>query len=155
MGTVTNGNFEVVDDRPLPPSDTEVPPLPSEDSILAFVHHERTKLVKDMCKQGMPQDPKDRVVLLAALKDMSTDALGRKKIQSDEKVGMGQASALISKLLTATPNDAKQGILPANSAPPELGPEVPPPELVEGETDQHAPQQSYESFVAKFGREAK
>lgn len=153
MDSVADGKFEVVDDRAAAQQaqDTGVPELPSEDSILAFVHHQRTKLVKEMCKDGkMPGDTKDRVVLLAALKDMSSDALGRKKIQSDEKVGMSAASGLIAKLLTATPNDAKQGVTSPTFQPPVLSSDVPPPELVEGETETNAPQQSYDAFVAKF-----
>lgn len=147
------GNFEVVQDPP-PKLSEEIPDLPSEDQIAAYVHHHRVGLVKHLTKGNqMPADTKDQVVLLAALKDMDGSALARKRLQVDANNGeiTAGATAVIAKLLTQLPNDSKRVIDPAVVRTiPRLGADIPPPELLDGETATTLPQQSYDTFMSKF-----
>jgi hypothetical protein len=128
--------------------------LPSEDSILGFVHNTRKRMVKQLTRQGIPEDRDQQAVLLATLKDMSHDAMGRKKIASEERGNANNAAsaAIIAKLLTTMPTNVLQGAQPpaADYQPPQLGAEIPRPTLVEGETATHIPQQSYATFMEKF-----
>lgn len=151
MDNISQGNFEVV------PNEPEVPPLPSEDNIHAFVHHRRMQLVKEMMKTDgrMPDDPKDRLVMLAALKDMDSSALNRKRLAVESSNGeiTAGAAAVIAKLLTSVSNHSKRESAPAVArAAPKLGPEFPEPKLLEGETAVTLPQQSYDAFMSKFPR---
>lgn len=151
MDNPTQGNFEVVHDDP-----EVIPPLPSEDRIHAFVHHHRVQLVKEMMEDGkMPTETKDRVVLLAALKDMDSSALSRKRLAVDANNGeiTAGATAIIAKLLTSMPNNSRRDLTPVEGREaPKLGPEFPEPDLLEGETAVTLPQQSYDTFMSKFPR---
>lgn len=147
---VTQGNFEVVQEEP-----EVIPPLPSEDSIHAYVHHRRVQLVKEMMTADgrMPQDPKDRVVMLAALKDMDGSALARKRLAVESKSADAQAGthALIAKLLTAMPNKmSRSDVEAAPREAPKLGAEFAAPEILEGETATTLPQQDYATFMSKY-----
>lgn len=152
MDNTTQGNFEVVPDEP-----EVIPPLPSEDSIQAFVHHRRMQLVKEMLKNdgSMPDDAKDRLVMLSALKDMDSSALNRKRLAVESSNGeiTAGAAAVIAKLLTSVSNDSKRDVVAVVARPaPKLGPEFPEPQLLEGETAVTLPQQSYDTFMSKFPR---
>jgi len=150
MDNTTQGNFEIV------PNEFEViPPLPSEDNIQAFVHHRRMQLVKEMMQKDgrIPDDPKDRLLMLAALKDMDSSAINRKRLAIEANNGeiTAGAAAVIAKLLTTYGNNSKRDVAPAVDRPaPKLGPEVPEPTLLEGETAVTLPQQSYDTFMSKF-----
>lgn len=150
MTNVTQGNFEVVNDEP-----EVIPPLPPDDSIQAFVHHKRVQLVKEMLtpEGKMPQDPKDRVVMLAALKDMDSSALNRQRLAIENKQAdaQGATHSLIAKLLTAMPNKMSRSDVEATPREaPKLGADFPTPELLEGETATTLPQQDYATFMSKY-----
>jgi hypothetical protein len=134
----------------------EVEALPDEDTVLAYTHHHRKGLVKTLTKQGIPEDRETQAMLLQTLKDMDVQALSRKKIKSDEKVGSQnaqQAKAIIAEILMRTPNSATVlDVTEVMAQPKQLTADVPAPVLVEGETATVAPHQTYDTFVAKFPR---
>lgn len=151
MSETINGNFEVVPDEEV----EEIPALPSDETIFAFVHHRRTQLVKALTKGGkMPQDTKDQMVLLSALKDMDGAAVSRKRLQIDaggNDVARANA-ALVANILRHVNHNANQST-PAPTGVqreiPKLGDEFPNPELLDGETATTLPQQSYATFMSK------
>lgn len=152
MDNPTQGNFEVVqDDEP-----EVIPPMPSDESIHAYVHGKRVQLVKEMMAPDgrMPVDPKDRLVMLAALKDIDNAATSRQRLKADEKANdtLAGQHALIAKVLSAVPNRMTHEIDP--DAPirqaPKLGTEYATPELLEGEMAATLPQQDYATFVTKY-----
>jgi hypothetical protein len=58
----------------------------NEDQVLSFTQRLRQQLVKSMMPRGaMPEDNKDRVVLLQTLRDMDHTALSKLKINVEEK----------------------------------------------------------------------
>lgn len=91
--------------------------------------------------------------MLAALKDMDGSALARKRLVVDANNGdiTAGAAAAIAKLLTVLPNNGKRDlpIVPGRQIP-KLGADIPPPELLDGETATTLPQQSYDTFMSKF-----
>jgi hypothetical protein len=133
-----------------------IPDMPSDDSIQAYVHHHRVGLVKTLMKDGkMPEDKDSQQTLLAALKDMDSSANTRRRINADSKnaAQSAQAAATIARLFTTHPNLSKriESVVPAEEyTPPELGSDIPRPQLVEGETSTQVSQQSYDTFMAKF-----
>ncbi len=148
MSTPIDGQFVVV-----PDTGNEPPELPPEDSVQAFVHQKRLQLVKAIMVKGVPDDSESRRDLLTTLKDMDTSALARKKIAADSK-GTAQsaaAAAIIARVLGQLSSSTKPEV--ASNVPfvtPTLGSDVPPPELIEGETATQLPQESYASFMSKF-----
>lgn len=136
-------------------TDVVNPVLPIEDEVLAFTHQQRLLMFRDVIKEGkVPEDPSMAKVAVSLLKDMDAAALGRKRIKVDEKIADTQSAAagIIAHVLGAAAK-AKPYRLDATdviSRPaPELGAEVPPPRLVEGETAVVSSQDCYESFMAR------
>jgi hypothetical protein len=131
----------------------DIPPLPSEDAIQAFVYHKRQQLIQAVLVKGIPDDDDSRKILLATLKDMDHAALSRQKIAADSQTNhqTAQAAAVIAKLLTQVPNNSKQAITVSQEFEvPTLGADLAAPKLLEGETATHIPQQSYKAFMQKF-----
>lgn len=153
MDKVTQGNFEVVDDN----RQDEYAPMPSDDQIQAYVHNKRVQLVKEMMNDDgtMPQDAKDRLVMLSALKDIDGSAQARKRLRVEEEAASdgGVVNTILAKVLNAMPNISKRDIEPvASRQAPKLGAEFASPEILEGETATTLPQQSYDTFMSKFPR---
>lgn len=131
----------------------------SEDEVLQYTHGVRKAIVDKITDNGQKipaEDPKLLHTILATLDGMDRSALGRKKIQSEEKLaGANQAMAagIIATVLQQVgsghnlPFTSAEGI---ERAIPVLGNDVPEPVLVDGEIDTNAPQQSFESFQRKF-----
>lgn len=127
----------------------------SDDQILAITQRTRVAIVNKLVNKtpgGLPDDKEDRDALFKAMEGLDKVALVRKRIAADveQASGVSQAVGLVAALLrqaktnynTVDVDDAT--VLEA----PTLGDEVPPPELVPGETEIHAGQLNYESFVA-------
>lgn len=151
MSDTQHSQVEVLD----PNQEEIIPDMPSDDSVIAYVHHKRVGLVKTLMKDGqIPQDKESQVVMLAALKDMDHSALVRKRISADSRnAGAGaQAAAIIARLFTQHPHHAKRDVIEDSQefTPPSLGSDIPRPALLEGETSTQVSQQSYDTFMAKF-----
>lgn len=124
-----------------------------DDAVIDFVQNQRRALVDEMHKAGLPNNTEDRNVYLKALSDMSSTAIGRKRIKVDQEVGMSQAgaAALIGEILVGTRG---QRIYEAEAevvsiVPPELSEDVvPTPELVPGELDWNPPALEFDKFMA-------
>ena len=123
-----------------------------DDQVLDFVQGKRREMVDKLTEQGVPTDKDGGYLLLSALKDMSTTALGKKRIKTDEKIGANQAAAagliaqVLSKTRTLKPYEVDGGV--ADRVAPELGGDLPTPELIPGEMDTNPPQLSYDTFMA-------
>lgn len=137
-------------------TDAVAPQLPNEDEVLAFTHQQRLSMLGKVLKDGaVPEDPSMAKVAVSLLKDMDAMALGRKRIKADEKIADSQeaAAGLISRVLTAAaatrPYQLRNPSDVIARPAPQLGSEVPPPLLVEGETAVVSAPETYESFVAR------
>lgn len=125
----------------------------TDDEILDYVHQQRKRIVTGILPEVIASttDPKNVSLALQALDGMSRDALGRKRIQVEEKGAnaSGTAGAIIAQMLRqATGLKPFEVDTPSQRPPVELGADVPRPELVAGETDTVAPQGNYESFTS-------
>lgn len=127
----------------------------TDDQILALTQRTRVGVVSKLITAGnggLPGDKEDRDTLFKALDGLDKVALTRKRITADQEQasGVSQAVGLIAALLrqsktnynTLEVSDAT--VLEA----PTLGDDVPPPDLVPGETEIHAGQLNYAAFVA-------
>ncbi|MNU19600.1 hypothetical protein D3C71_78310 [compost metagenome] len=124
----------------------------TDDDILNYVHGKRKQIVEGILPEVMAAttDPKNISLALQALDGMSRDALGRKRLQVEEKGAnaSGTAGAIIAQMLRqATGLRPFEVDVPTQRPPVELGADVPRPVLVAGETDTVAPQGNYESFT--------
>lgn len=131
-------------------TENSAPKLESEDSMLAFAHVQRIEVLKQLMPAAkLPEDPKDRKLVLQALKDISGDALGRKRIKVDEETNNAtrDSQTFIADMLRRM-GTGKQFEMPgvSDKAPPVLGAEVPRPELVHGETSTAPSTESIATF---------
>jgi hypothetical protein len=136
----------------------QVPELENEDAILAYTHNLRKSIVTELMPQGkFPGDNSDRNAVITMLKDMDASAMGRKRIKVEEKANNNQeaASALIAKMLQMAggqkPFQAEHPI--KDITPPQLGSEVPEPELVEGETDTISAPENVDTFMKRMNQD--
>lgn len=135
--------------------------LPAEESILAFTHHHRTKLVKVLSKSisgpdGMI-DPDMMRVMLQTLDGMDRQTLTRVKVKADKEnaAGVAQINAgVLAELLHRVPMGLPplSGVL-EHRAMPELPDGLELPALTEGETDLVVAQDNYTNFMARLNPE--
>lgn len=139
-----------------------------EDAILNYTHGVRQQVVNHITNDGkkIPDDPKLMGALLTTLKDMDGSALGIKRIKSDDKKNAADSAAqqsLVAALLktragmpTVLPGDTidVEGKIISTKPIRELGSEVPPPDMVEGETSVGADPAlaSFETFTGSQPR---
>ena len=124
--------------------------IDTEDSILDYVHQKRKFIVDELTKSGVSSDPEMIKITLSALKDMDSQALGKKRIKADERTGDNQAAAaaLIAQILIATKsNNPTNTYIDINSVSRCLPDSVPMPVIVDGETSLEQSRQSYEEFM--------
>ena len=128
--------------------------LESEDNILAFAQATRKGIVKDLLKAGTPTDPDNVKIVLGALKDMDSQAIGRKRIKVEEKHNdiQAQSAAMIARVLAETNGgDCYKVIEGIAREIPTLPKHIPDPVLVEGETEEISKtNHTYETFTALF-----
>lgn len=126
---------------------------PNEDEVLAYVHQKRLAVVENITSKGIPTDVDNVKLLLTALKDMDGQAIGRKRIKSEERNSdlNAQSAALIAKLLTtANFNLPRTNTLKDLNAVPVLPDTIKPPVLVHGEIDIVTTDIGYEEFINNF-----
>ena len=135
-------------------SDQPVNIRETEDEVMDWSQDKRRWIIDQMLKDGkLPEDPAEKKVILSALDGMDKAALGKKRLKIEEKTNatQEQAAAIIAKILAGMSTNKPttvQNTLP--KAAPVLGPEIPNPVLVEGETSVDAVQQTYTSFLASI-----
>lgn len=128
----------------------------SEEADLLMTRNLRAELVKSMVKQGVPTDPKEQQIFLAALNDMDRSALSLKKIKSDEGLGNKQLAA--AALLAQVFNDPRikqidkvEDIVGSTRVIPELDESFVPSAVTPGELDTTPPVETYASFTERMG----
>lgn len=129
--------------------------LEPEEVTFAFTQAKRREIVAGLMENGqLPKDQKDVALVLSTLKDMDSQAIGRKRIKVEEKNNDVQAGAavLIAKVLSETHG---MQMMPRNiirESLPEL-PELPEIEVVPGEMDQNPGQLDFDSFMKTMKRD--
>ena len=125
-----------------------------EDADLAYTQGMRRQLIGKMTENGkMPEDTKDRSILLQALDGMDRQSLTKIKIKSDE--GMNSTKALAAETLANLFMNA--GLKKSRQAPeghvrevlPALPDDLPPVQLVDGELDALGGGDTYDTFMAR------
>ena len=131
-----------------------IPELPSEEQMMALVHHKRMHVVNYLCKdaQSVPGDPENIKVLLTVLKDIDSNALTRKRIKSDERSNdiQSQSAELIAKILASSNNRNAGVTISMPYSVPTLPKTISDPVLVPGEADIGATDITYETFINSF-----
>lgn len=136
--------------------DTQIavsPNVQDDDEIIDFVQSQRVKFIGDLAGADgkIGNDAETQKVYLKALSDMTTTALGRKRIQVEEQVGMSQAEAskLIAEVIRGTKDLRAYEVIDgvATIVPPELDGELPDVVLVPGELDVNPPALEFDTFM--------
>lgn len=68
----------------------------SDDEVLAYTQRARRRLIDDLVKGGMPDDPKDRTALLHALSDMDQTAINKKRLGAQQKTADADRMAALA-----------------------------------------------------------
>lgn len=125
-----------------------------DDKDLEYTRQVRMDLIKSMTKTGMPTDNRDRMTLLSTLDGIDRVAIAKKKIKSDEGISNSKAMAAetiamlfmdprLKKTLEVKPDETREI--------PKLRNDLETPKLVEGELEITQQQESYDSFMSKYG----
>lgn len=131
----------------------------TEDQILQLTQGLRVGFVREITRTaknpaGLPDCKEQRDALFKNLEALEKVALTKKKIAADNETASGVTAAVgvISQLLRQSKNH--YGDLPAipGREAPQLGSHIPPPVMVEGETEIEPAQLNYDSFVAEAKR---
>lgn len=135
-----------------------LPPAMDEDQVLDYTQQQRRFVIDKLTGNGahLPDDTKDVNLILGALDGMDRNALGRKRIRVEEQANKtGSAmTGLVAEMLKRSKDVAffQQGATNpgVTRVAPELGSDVPEPELVEGELSQSPLQMTFEAFQSQF-----
>ena len=130
----------------------------TDDEVLNYVQQQRKNIVDVLTKDGVPKDPEDVKVLLGALKDMSGQAIQKKRLKIDEKHNANQeeATQLISQMLDMVSQNSHGShkhvhVIEHTARPiPCLPDDFEKPVLVEGETSTTISTMDYDSFMSKY-----
>lgn len=127
----------------------------TEDQVLAYTQNKRIVIVDKLTENGkIPDDKIQASLLTSSLDGLDRSALTRKRISADEKSSQDTAgaAALIARLLMQQGSN-RNNVNDSNiidTVVPELGHEIPSPELVPGETDINPLQMNFETFTSGF-----
>ncbi len=127
-----------------------------DDELLVTTQAQRMAIVAHLTKKELPEDPAILKVLLQTLDGVDKQVLGKKRLQVDEAGHKSQEnSAVILANVLRDASRIKPFMVqtPVQRDAPKLGPEVPDPVLVDGETSTAPAQQSYDQFVAGVSSE--
>jgi hypothetical protein len=138
-----------------PPQNIEVVVIEKEDDVLQFTQKARQQIVKSLMGKDLNDLNASQLSLLtASLDGMDRSALGRKRLQTDEKIGANNAvaAAIIAKVLS-TPGALKAGQVDADATPRKSIPQLPADpvtiETVDGEMEADARQMTYDTFMTQ------
>lgn len=125
----------------------------SAEGLLKYSQGVRKNLVKDMTRDGIPQDKSDRQVLLQALHDMDQTSVNRLKLDVDkENAANGRlAQDLVEKLFNHNPRGL--AVSPGHETdhiPAPKDDEIPDVELEEGETEIGLRQETSQDFLKRM-----
>lgn len=128
----------------------------SDDDILRHTQRVRKAFVDELTGDGIPQDFKDRTLLLSALNDMDRTAIGNKRIGAAEQQAEADrlAAMAIGKLTQhfGQNNPYERDVIDVD--PEDINHiELPEVELVPGETDIGLSDMTYEEFARKMEAE--
>lgn len=137
----------------------ELTPLGGDDDHIHYTQTLRHRLIHDMTMQGekLPDDAKERALLLQAMADMDRTALANKKIGSKERTAAKDREAaellarMVGRLGFKSPFESHDTIdgecreVPALKAG-----DLPAIELVPGETDIGISTVGYDEFMSKM-----
>lgn len=127
----------------------------TDDEVLQFTQHKRKELVDTLCEKGVPTDPKEQQVLLAALGDMDRTALTKKRLNSDNNNAAAdrEAQLAIAAIYQRVGNRSPFEV-DANAPIEGVAIEVPEKlveklELVPGETEIGVKEMTYSQFMGE------
>lgn len=124
----------------------------NDDEVLDFTQVHRRKLVEKLTETTpLPADPKEQATLLKALDGLDKAALGKKRIQVEEKGADAQAEAakIMAHVLSGTAFNRKSDTPNLSRKAPVLGSDVPEPILIEGETSMTTMHADYNQFMGQ------
>lgn len=128
-----------------------------EELDLEYSRAKRKKIINLLMPDDkLPEDPKLVTALLKALGDLDKPALVKIRIKADE--GMSNQAAVAAAALASVFMNPKSKVSPMEvldlddgeiRSIPQLPNDLPVPELVPGELEIHAPQETYNTFMAR------
>ena len=126
--------------------------ITNEDTDLQYTRDKRIQLVEAITKKGtsVPEDIKDRSILLSALDGIDKAALAKKKIKSDEGISNSQvaAAAIIAEIYTT--KNVRALAIDTGGVIPLLNNTIPDAAVVYGELDTVSEPLNYDTFISKF-----
>lgn len=137
-----------------PPQNIEVQVIEKEDDVLLYTQKARQQIVTALMRKDLNDLNASQISLLGGMLDgMDRAALGRKRLQTDEKIGANNAvaAALIAKVLS-TPGALKSGQVDLDATPRKAVPVLPDigePQTVPGEMESDARQMTYDTFMTQ------
>lgn len=137
---------------------TEIDALMTDDEVLDFTQLQRRKFIRAFTNNGeqLPTDAKDAKVFLSALSDMDRTAIGKKRIQSDERIAEMNAqvvdgiAAEVRRTMASYYAPADSDPSQSKTAPTLEGVSLPPLEVAEGETAIGVESESYSAFEKRY-----
>lgn len=125
-------------------SDTSI--SQADEESLQFTQSIRNRLIKEMTKEGIPQDKDSRYLLISALDSMDGSILKKAKIVSEDKKNKASSAIAQSIAQVLLQNRKSRQQLPVLEVP-ELPSTVGDPTLVPGETDIGIHDIDYKTFM--------
>lgn len=125
----------------------------SDDEILRYTQRTRKELVGKITEGGMPDDNKDRALLLHALSDMDQTAINNKRLGAQQKMADADRKALMiaaklrQNLGNRNPFESDSGGGRVIDIEPER---LPDPKVVDGETDIGIDSTNYDDFMSSY-----
>ncbi len=106
----------------------------ADEESLQFTQSIRNRLIKEMTKEGIPQDKDSRYLLISALDSMDGSILKKAKIVSEDKKNKANSAIAQNIAQVLLQNRKQRQQLPVLDVP-ELPSSIQAPQLVPGETD--------------------
>jgi hypothetical protein len=124
-----------------------------DDNVLAYTQRKRQELLNHLMENGKyPDDTKTQQVVLTTLADMDRAALGRKRIQSSERIL--QADALVNRAISTIVQRYGSAVPfqtgAVGSIPDIQTQQLPEAKPVPGETDIGLSEHNYHTLVKAF-----
>lgn len=125
-------------------SDTSI--SQADEESLQFTQSIRNRLIKEMTKEGIPQDKDNRYLLISALDSMDGSILKKAKIVSEDKKNKASSAIAQNIAQVLLQNRKNRQQLPVLEVP-DLPSTVGDPTLVPGETDIGIHDIDYKTFM--------
>lgn len=123
-----------------------------DEENLKITQRARMLIINNNLKGDKLDDPKFQAQVNKSLDAIDKQILTRKRLEIENKnantneANKDLVAAMLSQM--ATPNVFAAKVVDPNRKIPELGPDIPPPQLVEGETAIGVANMDYETFMA-------